>query len=313
MVEGIIGIALVLLASLLVLAKASQLVIKHAIVLARFLRLSELAVGFLLVSIATSLPEFLVAIFAGLSGEPSVSIGNVFGANTCNLLLVMGASALVGGVVVYKSELRRLTNSVFLVSLLPFLLFFYKKQASGIVLLAFFVAFVYIVLKKGIVLEKSAEEVLRKQAVYSAFVFAVGVTLVVYTARFAVDLAVSLALFAGVSEAFIGATVMAVGTTVPELSINLAAVRQRKSSLAFGNALGSCVTNLTLVLGTSITLSKVAPNPFAFVHLIGFMLVACFAVWLLLFRKKFGKLEGIAMIALYAAFLAFASLVELGA
>lgn len=310
MVEGIIGIALVLLASLLVLAKASQLVIKHAIVLARFLRLSELAAGFLLVSVATSLPEFLIAVFAGLKNEPVVSIGNVFGANIGNLLLIMGASALVGGVVVYKSELRRLTNLVFLVSLLPFLLFFYKEQASGIVLLAFFAAFVYIVLKKGIALEEFAEKVLRKQAIYSAFVFAIGVTLIVYSARFAVDSAVSLALFAGVSEAFIGATVMAIGTTIPELSVNLAAVRQKKSSLALGNALGSCVTNLTLVLGASITLSKIAPNPFAFIHLIAFMLVACFAVWLLLFRKKLGKLEGIALIALYAAFLAFASLVE---
>jgi cation:H+ antiporter len=307
------GTLAILLLSLLVLYKSSEWVIKHAVVLARFFRISELAVGFLLISVATSLPELFVAVLAALTGQTGISVGNVLGANISDVSLVLGASAAVGVIRVKKKELVSLTGMLLAASLLPFIIFLHVIDSTvGVLLLAFFVAFAYFVLKKKVRLESTEEAVHPRQAVESAFFFCFAIAVVVASAKFVVDSAVDFALLAGVSKAFVAGTIVSMGTTIPELTVSLVAMKRGHSQLALGNVIGSCITNLTLVLGVASLLTPLSANPRAFAILLAFLVFINAVLWRAMVRKRLlARSEGILLLGIHALFLIIATLVEL--
>ncbi len=300
--------ALVLLAALAVLAKSSEWVIEHVMVIARFLRVSEFAIGSVLVAVATSLPEFVVAIVAGLGGEHAlpVSVGNVLGANIADLLLVIGASALVGRVVIKKHETRSLLAVLALAALLPLALFLtWAGQIVGFLLLVCFLVYGAFIFKQKTESDlRDGAPVSFSQALTAALFFTVGIVLVVGSARFALDSAVSIAESFGLSKILLGATLVAIGTTLPELAVGLAAVKKRRSSLAIGNAVGSCIVNLTLVLGTGLFLAPVVLDAANYAVPLVFVFLSCALVgFFVLRRENIGRLQAVALLALYALFL----------
>ena len=307
-----IEIALLLVVSLLVLARASQFVIDNAVVLARFFRISEMAVGFVLVSVATSLPELLVGIMAALEKQTGLVVGNVFGSNIADILLVLPITVIVAGAIsIKKKQAGKLTKILFITSALP-LVMLLNAYASfyGVFLLAVFVAYVYYVLRERIPLEAGGVSVAGKTAVASAFLFMIGAAVVIASSKFAVDYAVQLASLMGVSKAFIGATVVAVGTSLPELSVDVAAVMRKHSELALGDILGSCITNLTLVLGASLVVGASVFNIGAFLNLLVFMLLANLVLWQFIERVRLTRREAFVLLALYVIFLISAVQVE---
>ncbi len=307
-----IEVVVFLVAALLVLAKSAQVVIDNALVLARFFRISEMAVGFVLVSVSTSIPEFVVGIIAALEGQVGIIVGNVFGSNIADILLVLAIAVMAtGSISVKRKQIRSLTKVLFITSVLPLIMLLnFYSSLYGIILLLVFVAYVYYVIRERIPLEAAGPVISGKKAVLSAFLFVFGAAFVVVSSKFAVDYAVQLATLLGVSKAFVGATIVAVGTSLPELSVDLAAILRKHSELALGDILGSCITNLTLVLGSALVISAWTVNLFAFINLIIFMLLANMVLWYFIGTGRLSRREAFVLVALYVIFLVSAIQVE---
>ena len=295
---------LLLLFALAVLLKASDLVVENSVVLARFFKLSDLAIGFLLVSVATSIPELVVSVFAAVKDDVGLAVGNVLGSNLADIGVVLGVSTFFGVLVVQRKETYSLARILLLVSVIPLALLLHIPSAlTGFVLLAVFVAFAYYVLKKQMVLEPP-EAVPGRKAVFSALLFMLGVGVVLLSANYVVYFAAALAETAGISQSFIGATLVAVSTSLPELAVTISAVKKKRPSLAFGNVLGSCITNITLVLGAAALLNPLAANIFSFLNLVIFLLIENILLWYFLeTQKKISLREGLVLLGVYILFL----------
>lgn len=307
---GFAGLIALLVLSLLVLAKSSEWVIKHAMVLAKFFRVSELAIGFLLVSVATSLPELFVSAIAALDKQFGIAVGNVLGSDIANIGMVLGASALIGTILVTRREYLQLSKILVLTSVLPLILLFELGSFAGIMLLAVFAGFAYYVLNSRIGFERHLEKVEAREAVVSALFFFAAIAIVVLSADAVVGSAVELAVLAGVSKTFVGATIIAAGTSFPELAVNIAGVRRKKYGLVLGNAIGSCVTNLTLVLGIAAVINPLAASLMPFTALVIFSIIINAVLWRFLEKGRLGRADGIALLLIYLIFILAIAIIE---
>ena len=307
-----------LLLSLAVLAKASEYAIVYASAIARLAGVSELAIGFLLVAVSTSLPELVVSVTSALSGTTQLGIGNIFGANIADVTIVIAAAAITTGVTIPRKEHSQLTRILLAVSALSLIMIIGKlSELLGIVLLVVFCAYVYFVLKEPVKFasgektsSKSAHGAIKKmgasvwELAKSLFLFSASMAAILLSARFAVDTAVNFAASAGIGLAVVGSTLVSLGTTLPELSVSIAAAKARKGNLALGNAIGSCITNITLILGLAITINPQAANLAPHLGLIAYSIFTYLALLFFMdYRKKFGRLEGAILVAIYLVFL----------
>ncbi|MDP2717359.1 MAG: sodium:calcium antiporter, partial [Candidatus Micrarchaeota archaeon] len=291
---------LILAVALVVMVKASEAVIEKSITVARCLRISELAIGFLLLSIATSLPEFVVSVVAALEGQVGLAVGNVFGSNLSNIALVAGVGAMVQAFRIRRKDALDLVRVLFITSVLPLIMLTNDfGRYAGVVLLLVFVGFVYFILKRGIAVSGDGKTEPR-QAVLATLTLLAGVAVVIVSAKFAVDAAVDLSLGTGVSKAFVGATAVALGTSMPELALTLQAIRRKAHGLALGNLLGSAITNLTLVLGAAAVIDPLAANLATVFNLVVFALIANLVMWFFLQSgSKIGRNEGLVLVGVY--------------
>lgn len=292
-----------LVVSLIILFKSSEELISSVSVIAKFLRISELAIGFFLLSLATSLPELLISIESALAGNVGLAIGNVFGSNVADITLVLGVAALFSRIAVSKHELKELVLLLLATSLVTlFLLTFNAGHVTGFFLIALFLYYSYVILRHPsaeIAVVSEGERSFKKSVLF----FIVSLLFVFISSNFAVDNAILLSQSAGLSAAFIGATLMALGTSLPEVAVTLSAIRKRRASLAAGNVVGSCVVNLTLVLGSALLLGGEVVVA-DFLDLAIFSLIANnVLVYFLLYRERLGREEAIILLAGYFAFL----------
>ena len=292
-----------LLVSALVLAKAAETVVDNAVILAKFLKVSEMAIGFLLVSVATSLPELSIAITSIFEKAPGISAGNVLGANIADVTLVLGVAALVSAIKISKNDAWKATNILGLAALAPFLLIFFPSLISTLVLFAVFVSYAVISVRQKS--KKTGDGITRQNATFALFFFAVGVAFLLVSADFVVKSAVSLASILGLSSTIIGATIISIGTTLPELSVSLQSVRKNSSSLALGNAVGSTLVNSTLVLGVASLSPLFSLNVFFTMLAVLFLAVAA-VVSRLLHTRHLTKPTAWFFVSLFALSMALA-------
>jgi cation:H+ antiporter len=314
---GIIGNIVILIVSLVVLMKASNLAISNSVNLASVTGIGKTKIGFLLVAFSTSLPEFFVAIFAVWSPQTiGISVGNVLGSNIANICLILGISFIIIGIKYPKSarfftklandEVGSLNFGILISALVPLILFFvgYSSQIVGVFLIALFVYNTYVLSKKkGTVEEISVEAETHERGKYAAKSF-LGIIGVVACAYFIVDSASILALSVGVPPLIVGGTIVAFGTSVPELATSLTSVRKGFIDLALGNVIGSNFLNITLVLGLSFLIAPFYVDISAFSELVFFSLLSTILLGYILQNSKVGKLEGIVLLAIYVLFLA---------
>lgn len=291
--------------ALLALYKSSEEVINSSVKLAKFFKISEMAIGFLLIAVATSLPELSVSVMASSSGQTGIAVGNVFGANIADIAWVLGISAILAGYLKPSAkEMKNLIGILFLTSLFSLVMLTnFFSRFYGIGLLLAFAAYVYFVLKQKISIHENGEGVSGREAVINAFIFCASIAVVIFSSRFVVDYAVLLAQSLNVSKTFIGATVVSIGTTLPELAVNITAIRKKKVGIAFGNILGSCITNMTLVLGAAAAISPISVNLMAFTNLVIFSLLVNIILWYIL--NQYGRItkkEGLVLVLLYIIF-----------
>ncbi|CAL8973044.1 hypothetical protein TESS_TESS_02644 [Tessaracoccus sp. O5.2] len=305
---------LLILGGLVLLVFGGELLVRGAGALARRLGLSPLVVGLTVVSVSTSAPELAVTVDSVFRGAPELAVGNVIGSNTANVLLIIGAAALIAPLAVRRQLLRFDLPAMVAISVLLLLLSLDGAVGlidGGILLAAFVLLTVWTVIlgRRAAREDRDDEAAAPLPPVWaSVLLVAVGITALVIGAQLLVGGAVAIASDLGVSELIIGLTIVAVGTSLPEVAATLAAVRRGEVDIAVGNVVGSNIANIGLVLGLPTLLSPGGiPVPPSSVALdLPLMIAAALALGTVAFTgHRVVRLEGAVFIALYAAYLGY--------
>lgn len=300
------------------LVKGADFLVRGASSLAGRLKVSDLSVGLTIVAFGTSTPELFVNIFASLRGDPAIAIGNILGSNIVNVLLILGISAVIYPLKVQRNTVWKEIPLSLLAAVLVMVLSGDRSidrlsvsaitRIDGIVLLLFFVIFLYYVF--SIAKDQDAQEVLTGGSQSLAkiwFLILAGFIGLVAGGRLIVDNAVHLAGLWGVSESLIGLTIVAAGTSLPELATSAVAAYRKNTDIAVGNIVGSNIFNIFFILGTS---AVIKPLPFAARDQVDVLVMI--ASSLLLFvcmftgrRRLMDRWEGVLFTLLYAGYIVF--------
>ncbi|MDH5438817.1 MAG: sodium:calcium antiporter [Candidatus Bathyarchaeota archaeon] len=293
--------------SLVVLASASHFTIKSIEKLVEFTGLSEISAGFTILAVMTSTPEMVVALFSVLQGNPGISIGDILGSNIFNVGAVLGILGMLGYLKTCCTDiLVELTDILFLTSLIPLLLVIFKVISSvvGVILLGTFLINIYFMAKKRtpIVSANKSAALGEESKIGVAAVLILGFAGVILAARLVVSSGINIAGTLGAPPILIGAKVVSIGTSLPELTLDLTAVRRGRVQLAIGNILGSNLTNLTLVLGLVLLASPFAVDMTIFTEILPFLLITTIIFWRFLTRGGVSQVGGIILIMTYILF-----------
>ena len=283
---------------------------------ARRFRVPPLVIGMTIVAMGTSLPELSVSVAASASGSNSLAVSNVVGSNLFNLMVVLGASAILSQLSVSRDVLRRdYPFSVFcMVMLLALGLFGMElTRGDGIVFLVIFVVFLILMVRSALAGRnesgKEADSEINETAsgsILKDVLFIIGGAVAIkFGGDWVVDGAVVIARQLGVTETLIGLTIVACGTSLPELVTSIVAARKNELDMAVGNVVGSNIFNILLILGTAATIS---PIPFLRENMIDIFVLLAFSIITWIFcvtQKRIGKREGVAMVALYVIYLIY--------
>ena len=282
--------------------------------IARRFKISDFVIGAIIVGVGTSFPELIVSCMGALEGKVDVAVGNVVGSNIFNILGILGVTALLYPVAV-KSENNRfelplcIALSV-LVTLLAFNFFCGSDvvigRVDGLILLTIFAIFIYISFlrdrKNGKIAPATTEPVAAPQSLLKATLRTViGLTMLIIGCDFFVDSAVNIATEWGVNEAFISITLIACGTSLPELAASVAAAAKKNTELALGNVVGSNIFNIAFILGVS---SQITPLSGSGITIIDYGVMIAAAVLLLIFslNNKISRTEGAIMLTSFVAY-----------
>lgn len=298
--------ALFVLLGLVGLFVGGEFLVRGSVAVARGFGISPLLIGLTVVGFGTSMPELLVSVDAALRGLPDIALGNVVGSNIANILLIIGASALLWPITLAGSFPKRDLATMLMAALLLLPLFALGAvgRSAGMVLVGGLV--IYLVLAfRGARGEQEVEPdtTLAMPLWAAGGLVVIGLLALLVGARLLIDGAVAIARDFGLSEAFIGLTIVAVGTSLPELATSLVAALRRQSDIAIGNVVGSNIFNILGILGVT---AIIAPIPVAARFLafdLPVMLVASLLLaGLLLFRWSLGRPVGLLMLVAYAAY-----------
>lgn len=301
----IFDILLIIAGVAMVLYGADRLT-EGASALARRMNVPEIIIGLTIVAAGTSAPELFVSMVSALKGTPDMAIGNVVGSNTMNAMLIVGCAAMVAPMTISKSTVRKdIPFSVFASVLLVLLsLNSFLGRLDGIFLLAGFALFMYYTLSQAKVGETaSVSEVKSVKPWLSAFFVLLGLALLVIGSNIFVDSASRVAYSLGISEGVVGLTIVAGGTSLPELATSVVAARKGQSAIAIGNVIGSNVFNILLILGLTATISPMQIQGVTMVDL-SLMLGSVVLVWLFS-RTKYTveRWEGAVLVIGYLVYL----------
>ena len=295
-----------LVAGLVGLFFGGEALVRGSVGIARRLAIPPLLIGLTVVGFGTSTPELLVSVDAALRGVPDIALGNIIGSNIANILLIVGLTALVWPITVMGATLRRdtLVMVAAALALVPIFALGYMGRLPGVVLVAGLAGYlVWAYRTPGDAAAEDENLPAPRSTLVSALWVIGGLVVLMVGARFLVDGAVSIARGYGISEAFIGLTIVAVGTSLPELATSLIAAFRRQSEIAIGNIVGSNIFNVLGILGIT---AVIAPIPVAG-RFLSFDLPVMIAVSLvlmalLLTRASIGRWMGVALLAGYFAY-----------
>ncbi len=307
-----------ILAGLVVLVLGAELLVRSSVAIARRLGVSTLLIGLTLVGFGTSSPELVASITAGLKGSPGIAVGNVVGSNICNVFLILGFSALIAPLAITRKAFLR-DGPVLVGASALLLLACLLGEVSrwfGVVLLALLMAYLVWCYRteredpQAAAIDEAAAAAIPAGAPVSMSVSGLGTAggllLLVAGAWLLVGGAITLARTLGISEALIGLTVVAVGTSLPELATSVVAAARRQADVAFGNIIGSNIYNILGILGVVAVIQPVAIPPE----------IVAFDIWVMLGSSallvafaltgwRIVRWEGAALLAAYGAYVAW--------
>lgn len=309
--EVVIQLALLALGFVL-LVKGADWFVEGASKVAEKFGIPQLVIGLTIVAIGTSLPEAAVSVSAALKGSAEITIGNIVGSNIMNVLLILGITSVIKPIAVQKSTVRYELPFVIAVSALLMGLGYIDHvvgHTDGIILWGLLICYlVYLLMmaKKGENAQEETPEGNKPMPVWKMIVLIiVGAVMIVIGSDVAVDAATALARIFGMSERLIGLTIVAFGTSLPELVTSATAALKGKADIAVGNIVGSNIFNILFVVGTSAVITPVAYAANFFVDSI-VCIATVVLLWVLVVKnKRLGRMGGVCMLACYAAYFVY--------
>ena len=304
---------LVLILGFGILIKGADLFVDGAANLAQNFKLSKTLIALTIVAFGTSAPEFAISVQAIMAGNGEIVLGNVIGSNILNILLILGASSLFHTLEVknntVKKELPILLLMTILLSILTSDNLFDKTQVNvfgredGFVVALFFAVFVYYLISMIRNKVDDDSEPAKYKIWKSIFLTAFGLVAIIVGSDFVVDSSTNIATTIGVSQRIIALTIVAFGTSLPELVTSIVATRKGEHDIAIGNIVGSCIFNIGIVLGTPVAffggLGKLSFNYFDIIA----MIVASILLFAFAYRdRNITRKEGIILLTLFVAY-----------
>jgi cation:H+ antiporter len=287
----------------------SDRIIRYTLVLSKVFRLSEMAAGFILLSVTTSLPELSVSILSSASNEGGLSVGNVLGSNIANLTIIIALAIFFSKTAIFiKGESQKeLVQFLFISSVIP--LFIVQRGTLGpilgFVLIILFIYFSITISKtpKESELSETKENYDDKASIAGLkFIFCLATIIVL--SKLVVDSSIDVANFISLPPSIIGATIIGLGTSLPELATTIQALKKKYYEMALGNLFGSCITNITLVLGISSLVSFSEVNILAVESIMFYVLISSLTVWYMVGSSKSITKKGATFLLLiYIAFI----------
>ncbi len=300
---------LMLALGFVLLVKGADWFVDGAAGIANKFKIPQLIIGLTIVAMGTSAPEAAVSISAALKGSAEITIGNIVGSNILNILIILGLTAVITPVAVAKSTIRVDIPFMLAISILLLVqgLDGSVTLLDGIVLLVVFAGYLtYLVINARKNPEQLEEEQIKNQSIWMCLLWtAIGLVAIILGSNFSVDAASNIARILGLSERFIGLTIVALGTSLPELVTSVMAARKGNADIAIGNIVGSNIFNILFVVGLSSVIISV---PFASAFIVD-MIVAIGAgvlLWIFsLHKKKLIPIHGVVFLLAYAGYFAY--------
>lgn len=302
---------LYLLLCLVVIVFSADWLVDGAVVIAKRYKISDFIIGAVIVGVGTSLPELVASSIGAIQDKADIAIGNVIGSNIFNILGILGLTVLIMPVEVSKENKRFdlpfcIAASV-LTMLLVFNLFTGGEQTisriDGLVLLAVFGLFLYLSLRGGKNNQEAeiTEEISNKQLLFGIGKLIVGLAALIIASKFFLDNAVFIAKKLELKDSFIAITLVACGTSLPELAASLAAAAKKNTQMALGNVIGSNIFNLTLILGVASQITPLTSSNIGYIDY-GVMIFASIAPLALAFNGKLSRWAGAILFVSFVAY-----------
>ncbi|WP_461812065.1 calcium/sodium antiporter [Faecalimonas sp.] len=308
-----------LIVGFVLLVKGADFFVDGASAIAKQLHIPAIVIGLTIVAFGTSAPELAVSISAAMKGSNDIAVGNVVGSNLFNLLIVVGVSAFIYPLHVKKSMIKKdypiaLIGAVLLGVLAMDTLFgktsMELSRADGVILLIGFTIFMYLAIREGLkgrAEHKENEEKIEVQYTLgkSIFICIIGLAGIIIGGNMVVDGAKEIARAFGLSEAFIGLTIVAFGTSLPELVTSIVAARKGESDISLGNVIGSNIFNIFFILGVSGTILPMAVAN-TYLYDIAILIVVSIIFFIPICKKqKVSRAMGGTMVATYMAYMVY--------
>ena len=298
-----------LIFGLIILTLGAEAVVRGSISLGKKLKISLFAIGVVVVSAGTSLPELASSLEAVLSNHSDMAVGAIVGSNVANIILIMGTTALlcpISGVT--QNQINQSIINIFIAfSLILMSIFFIQFNfIFGFISLIILTVIMTSQIKKGSLDFSDVEEKGEYNIVMSLLFILIGITFLIYGSKFFVGAAVNIAITFGVSESVIGATLVAFGTSLPELSVGILSALRRKVDFALGNVLGSNIYNILGVLGISSFFTNFSiPHSMANFDLYVMTAVIILITLFMVIKKRLGRTYGVLSLLIYTGYISF--------
>ena len=288
-----------------------EFLVRGAVGIARRFGVPPLVIGLTIVGFGTSMPELLVSVQAAMSGTPAIAVGNVVGSNIANVLLILAVAATIAPVAVRPEAMIRDYAAMILATATAWALMWTGEigRPAGFALMAALAAYLWLSLRSGDTSGDGDTSDPPPPIWKSALAIGAGLAALVIGAKLLVDSASVIARGFGVSEAVIGLTVVAIGTSLPELATSVVAAIRRHSEIAFGNVIGSNIFNLLGILGATAAIHPVPVDPrFVTVDMLVLAAVTVGLVALTILARSIGRAGGLAMLGGYGAYVGLTGL-----
>jgi len=301
-----------------ILIKGAGLLVDGSASIAKRLKISTIVIGLTIVAFGTSTPEFIVNVFASAQGNTEIAIGNILGSNIANILLILGMSAIIYPLVTKKNTVWKEIPLSLLAAILVGVLandalidggvFSGLSRIDGLVLIAFFIIFLYYTFGISKIGEETIDiDINQMSYLKSSLFIIVGLSGLILGGKWVVDGAVRIAGLFNISESLIGLTIVALGTSLPELATSAVAAYKKQTDIAIGNIVGSNIYNIFFILGVS---AIIRPLPFSSSSNLDIVMtvLASLIMFILVFVSKKQTIEkwaGALMILIYIGYLAF--------
>ncbi|MDU4860774.1 MAG: calcium/sodium antiporter [Terrisporobacter othiniensis] len=308
---------IILLIGFLLLIKGADFFVEGSSSIAKKFNIPSLIIGLTIVAFGTSAPEAAVSITAAIRGQNEMAIANVVGSNIFNILFVVGVTAMIKPIYVQKSTILKefpfLLLSSIVLAILAYDVWFqgYNEniltRADGLIFIALFIIFIYYLIDMAINSnDETSEENYKVMPLSKSILLSIGGLLgIIIGGNFVVNSASDIAMSLGMSENLVGLTIVAIGTSLPELATSIVAAKKGESDIAIGNAVGSNIFNILFVLGVSSCISNVPVQAEAFTDMF-VMIVSTIIVYVLaISNRKINKVEGMIISLLYIAYFVF--------